>query len=271
MPCAPRIRHGVARGFRRRGRRRRANTNPHTSAINAMKGGALQLLLLRFAGMVASQPVPDSGNGFTWSVYYPDFVKLPLEDYIETDHKNMVPSPFCVLTPTPHTPTPGSRIMNCRPATAALQVQPPLALGGNVTHPKLVTQDFNGRPLLSRDGVHSIDGALTGTRITLIAGMTQGPHRKKLIARASLLFYGRNSPGDYFGPTDCSITFQPTYVTGGLWRGDRAMCANAVALATPSLAADARAEVTPFAGRAAGIGYMADGARLHISQSNRLL
>ena len=65
------------------------------------------------------------------------------------------------------------------------------------------------------------------------------------------------------------MTFQPTYVAGGLSWGP--MCANAAALATPSLAADARAGVTPFAGRAAGIGFMADGARLHISQSNRLL
>ena len=125
------------------------------------------LLLLASAERAAAQPVYDSGNGFTWSVYYPNFRPLPLEDYIETNHTWMV--------------------------------QPSLALGGNSTHPVLATQDFNGHPLLSRDG-----------------GLTWAPM--------------------------CTTGLRP------------AAAAAAAAAGAPA--------VTPFTGRAAGIGFVSDGSVL---------
>ena len=70
--------------------------------------------------LAVPQPVPDSGNGFAFSVYYPEFVQQPLEQYIETSHGGMV--------------------------------QPSLALGGNASHPVLITQDFSSHPLRSLDG-----------------------------------------------------------------------------------------------------------------------
>ena len=80
-------------------------------------GAVLTFLIL---GVVCAQPVPDSGGGFTWSVYYPSFVALPLDDYVQTGVRGMV--------------------------------QPSLAIGGNATHPLLITQDFYSHPLVSRDG-----------------------------------------------------------------------------------------------------------------------
>eukprot|EP01048_Picozoa_sp_COSAG05_P024613 COSAG05_NODE_5868_length_1069_cov_1.689691_1_plen_317_part_01 len=106
--------------------------------------------LVDFAG---SQPVPDSGGGFTWSVYYPKFVPLPLDNYIETGVGGMV--------------------------------QPSLALGGNGTHPQLITQDYSSHPLVSRDGGFSwtplcgtisahTTGAGSDDRVTPFAGRPAG-------------------------------------------------------------------------------------------------
>ena len=78
------------------------------------------LTLVLLPPLALPQPVPDSGNGFAFSVYYPEFVQQPLEQYIETSHGGMV--------------------------------QPSLALGGNASHPVLITQDFSSHPLRSLDG-----------------------------------------------------------------------------------------------------------------------
>ena len=77
-------------------------------------------VVLGLLPLAVPQPVPDSGNGFAFSVYYPEFVQQPLEQYIETSHGYMV--------------------------------QPSLALGGNASHPVLITQDFSSHPLRSLDG-----------------------------------------------------------------------------------------------------------------------
>lgn len=79
------------------------------------------LLVAGIIGLARPQPVPDSGNGFTWSVYYPTFVKHPPTEYIETSVGGMV--------------------------------QPALVLGSNGT--SLITQDFWAHPIRSLDGGRS--------------------------------------------------------------------------------------------------------------------
>jgi hypothetical protein len=108
----------------------------------------LLVLLVALAEDVRAQPVLDSGGGFTWSVYYPNFVPLPLDNYIETAVGGMV--------------------------------QPSLALGGNATHPQLITQDFSSHPLVSKNGGFSWEPLCTttattsGVRITPFAGRPAG-------------------------------------------------------------------------------------------------
>eukprot|EP01052_Picozoa_sp_SAG31_P029960 SAG31_NODE_3029_length_4768_cov_4.130863_6_plen_142_part_00 len=50
----------------------------------ASMGVAVALALLFYLPLaVESQPVPDSGGGFAFSVYYPEFVQHPPEQYIQ--------------------------------------------------------------------------------------------------------------------------------------------------------------------------------------------
>jgi hypothetical protein len=140
--------------------------------VMAMVGLLPPLLLLVALLPVAlhSQPVPDSGGGFAWSVYYPRFQPHPPESYVKTSVRDMV-----------------------------------LVLGGNATHPALITQDFSGYPIRSGDG-----------------GFTWAP-----MCRTS---GAREQDADADADADTEGTQAP--------------------------------QVTPWAGRPAGIGQLADGTLL---------
>ena len=127
-------------GYRRCLRSERYSVGSHTAVHRApimLAAAGRPVLTLVLLPLALPQPVPDSGNGFAFSVYYPQFVQHPLERYIETSHTYMV--------------------------------QPSLAVGGNATHPMLITQDFSSRPL------RSVDGGLTWTPLcATTAGSSEG-------------------------------------------------------------------------------------------------